>query len=248
MILVRPGSAGRSANIARVTDLDVLLQYFTTLPDFETARRGDEFFYASVPLCVLDAVFSINARYEGVRAVVRRYCEHFGVPMQRASDALPAAEQQITVSQLVAQISAIGADRFAAEVVRNRARTSTVNGILKAEACLRFGETLRQHSVEVLQDLINRDADQEMVSALESVRGQSSGVAVRYFFMLAGAGHLIKPDRMILRFLSRLLGRSIDGEEAQALLSAAAIELRTKYPDITAQILDYAIWSRERVP
>jgi hypothetical protein len=229
-----------------VADLDLLLHYFTSLPDFEAARRGDEFFYASVPLCVLDAVFSINARYESVQALVRRYCDHFYLPIQRAIDVLPAPEEQITVSQFVAQISAIGPETFANEVVRNRARTSTVNGILKADACLRFGEVLRQHRVEVLQDLVNRDADEELVTALESVRGQSSGVAVRYFFMLTGASYLIKPDRMILRFLTRLLGRTVDGEEAQAMLSATAIELRKKYPDITTQILDYAIWSRER--
>jgi len=229
-----------------VADLDLLLHYFTSLPDFEAARRGDEFFYASVPLCVLDAVFSINARYESVQALVRRYCDHFYLPIQRAIDVLPAPEEQITVSQFVAQISAIGPETFANEVVRNRARTSTVNGILKADACLRFGEVLRQHRVEVLQDLVNRDADEELVTALESVRGQSSGVAVRYFFMLTGASYLIKPDRMILRFLTRLLGRTVDGEEAQAMLSTTAIELRKKYPDITTQILDYAIWSRER--
>lgn len=229
-----------------MADLDLLLHYFTSLPDFEAARRGDEFFYASVPLCVLDAVFSINARYESVQALVRRYCDHFYLPIQRAIDVLPAPEEQITVSQFVAQISAIGPETFANEVVRNRARTSTVNGILKADACLRFGEVLRQHRVEVLQDLVNRDADEELVTALESVRGQSSGVAVRYFFMLTGASYLIKPDRMILRFLTRLLGRTVDGEEAQAMLSTTAIELRKKYPDITTQILDYAIWSRER--
>jgi hypothetical protein len=231
-----------------VADLDVLLHYFTALPDFESARRGDDFWYASVPLCVLDAVFSINARYEGVRAVVLRYCENFGAPMERARDVLPTPEEQTTVSQLVEQISTVGADRFADEVVHNRARTSTVNGILKVEACLQFAEVLRQHKVEVLQDLVGRDADQELVTDLEGVKGQSSGVAVRYFFMLAGAEHLVKPDRMILRFLSRLLGRAVvDGNDAQALLSAVAVELQREYPEVTAQSLDYAIWSRERV-
>jgi hypothetical protein len=227
-------------------DVDLLLQHLAALPGFERAGRGEEFWYASVPLCVLDAVFSINARYEGVRAVVTRYCAHFGTPMQRARDALPAPSDQVRVSRLIEQISTVGGAAFAEEVLRNRARTSAVNGILKAEACLQFAEVLRQHKVEVLQDLINRDADPKLFKELESVKGQSSGIAVRYFFMLAGADHLVKPDRMILRFLNRVLDRAVDGGEAQALLSTAAVELQKRYPEVTAQSLDHAIWSRER--
>jgi len=49
---------------------------------------------------------------------------------------------------------------------------------------------------------------------------------VKYFFMLAGDRTLIKPDRVVLGYLSRVLGRAVDPEEALPL--------------------DYAIWSSER--
>jgi hypothetical protein len=33
--------------------------------------------------------------------------------------------------------------------------------------------------------------------------------------MLGGADHLVKPDRMIMRFLRRVLDRALSAEEAQ---------------------------------
>jgi len=57
------------------------------------------------------------------------------------------------VSDLIHQISSVGQERFATEVMRNRARTSSRGGILKAEASLRFAEVLQAHGIEVLQDL-----------------------------------------------------------------------------------------------
>lgn len=44
--------------------------------DLAGARLPCEYYYSSVPLCVIDAVFSIGVRYGRVRAVVKRYCDH----------------------------------------------------------------------------------------------------------------------------------------------------------------------------
>jgi hypothetical protein len=107
-----------------------------------------------VPLCVLDAIFSINARYEGVRAAVLRYAEHYKLPVQRPRDVLPPAEAQVTVGDLIDQITDLGPDRFANDIVRHRSRTSPRGGILKAEASLRFAEALRDHDVQVLQEFL----------------------------------------------------------------------------------------------
>lgn len=39
------------------------------------ARLRDEHFYASLPLCVIDAVFSIGVKYEGTKRTVIRWAE-----------------------------------------------------------------------------------------------------------------------------------------------------------------------------
>mgnify|MGYP003466554474 CR=1 FL=1 len=44
------------------------------LASAEVVELGDEYFYASLPLCVIDAVYSIGVRYGSVRNVIRRYC------------------------------------------------------------------------------------------------------------------------------------------------------------------------------
>lgn len=46
-------------------------------------QLSKEYFYAHLGLCVVDAVYSINARYTTTQNVVRRYCEHLGLNMIR---------------------------------------------------------------------------------------------------------------------------------------------------------------------
>ena len=206
-------------------------------------ERGDELRYASAPLCVLDAVFSIGVRYESVQALVRRYADHYDLPLHRAAAALPSERDQATVSDLVGQIEALGAERFAVEVVQNRCRTSSRGGILKADAALEFARVLAAHGIETLQDLGTRLEDDALIRDLRAVHGQGSGIAVKYFLMLAGADQLVKPDRMIMRFLERVLGHRVGVDEAQGLLTEAA---RALGPPASVGAVDYAIWQHER--
>ena len=72
-------------------------------------------------------------------------------------------------------------------------------------------------------------------------------MSLAYFFMLAGSEDLIKPDRMVQRFISRALGRDASPAETLELLPAACAELRTERPGLTPRLLDYVIWNDERV-
>ena len=60
--------------------------------------------------------------------------------------------------------------------------------------------------------------------------------------MLAGSDDLIKPDRMILRFLETALDRTVQVPEAQPLLASAAGALKSKHPQLTPRLLDFKIW------
>ena len=134
-------------------------------------RLGDpfpeEYGYAHLSLCVLDAVFSIGVRYEGVRAVVARYAAWAQLDRVRPGDALPAPGDQQPLGALVEHIEA-----FTESVVANRQRTSTRSGILKADAVLRFARVLVDHGVEVLQDVESRATDEALDAALRAVPGQ----------------------------------------------------------------------------
>ena len=60
--------------------------------------------------------------------------------------------------------------------------------------------------------------------------------------MLAGSDGLIKPDRMVLRFLEDCLGRLVNAEEALRLCAGAVAELKAQYPAMTPRLLDHKIW------
>ena len=83
----------------------------------QKARLGDEYFYASLPQCVIDAVFSIGVRYEGVQNVVRKYCTHFRVAeFRQHRDQLPATSEQQPISALIKNMEKLGIERFTREV------------------------------------------------------------------------------------------------------------------------------------
>jgi hypothetical protein len=130
----------------------------------------------------------------------------------------------------------------------NRQRTSTTNGILKAEAVLHEARILEDEGVEVPADLIG--AGQERLDHLQgrwsTVAGQGSGVSWRAFTMLVGLPE-VKPDRMIRRFAAAALGRpretAVGVDEARGLVLGAAARL-----GVSPSALDNAIWSYQSRP
>ncbi len=207
---------------------------------------AEEYGYASLPLCVIDSVFSIGVRYEGVRNVIERYCRRFGLPKQAPKGTVPPRDQQESITAFLARVIPMDAERLAAEVFGNRQRTSARNGILKADAVVQFAGVLARHRIEHLQDVLEAHDLAAVEGDVRRIPGQSSGLSWRYFLMLAGREDLVKPDRMIFRFLERVVGRPVSPDEAQAMLTAAARELGREFPGITPRTLDNQIWRQER--
>jgi hypothetical protein len=211
------------------------------------ASLSEEYFYNSVAHCVLDAVYSISARYESTRLVVIRYCQHLRIPRLRMDRCQwPPTTNQQRLSSLITIISDIGPESFATNVVRNRQRTSTRSGILKAEAVLDFATVLQNSDVEFFQHLLRVANNAEMDSQLREIRGMASGVAIQYFWMLAGTDDLVKPDRMVRRFLYAALGREVEANDVTPLLQEATVLLRRRYRNLTPRLLDYQIWQHQR--
>ncbi len=207
----------------------------------------DEYYYNSLPLCVIDAVFSMGVRYESVQAVVNRYCQHFKVRQFRIDrSATPPLKAQESIRGLCEHFEEYGVERMTTEIFANRQRTSTRSGILKAEAAWRFASTLRLHLVEYLQDVAHQPPRNSLEQDIRSIPGQGSGISLQYFWMLAGSDDLVKPDRMIIRFLETSLERTVQIDEAQLLLTYAASELKLIYPRLTPRLLDFKIWQYQR--
>ncbi len=139
-----------------------------------------------------------------------------------------------------------GAGRMADEVYRNHQRTSTCNGILKAEAAMRFAQALADHGVGCFQDMSKVQGSMEFEASIKEIPGQHSGVSLRYFYMLAGDTNFIKPDRMVKRFLYSATGEQLSDDECQRALAEACAVLAKDYPNLTPRALDNLIWKYQR--
>lgn len=228
-------------------DVDLLMAHVDTVLELTNAKLSDEYCYQSLPLCVIDAVYSIGVRYGGVRNVVIRYCDFFGLPRIRPDRKIfPSTDFQESISIFCDKFEACGLKLLAEAVFHNRQRTSARNGILKAEAVYQFALALRTHGIEYLQDVSNSIDNVALEQNILAIAGQRSGISLGYFRMLAGSEEFIKPDRMVLRFIYSALGRDVSLSEAQFLLKATADKLKSKYPHLTARLLDHQVWKFQR--
>ncbi|WP_199584099.1 hypothetical protein [Blastococcus sp. TF02A-30] len=202
--------------------------------------------WASLSACVLDAVWSIGARYDGVVApLVRRVLEDGATGSLVTSDV--PQEDVYPLDRFM--------DRFPDEeallaVARNRQRTSTRSGITKAQAVLGYIRVLLEHGVCDLADANRALGTAPLLASIENgmrrVRGEGRyGIRRGYFWMLCGDDGRIKPDRMVLRWLAPLGVR--DPEVAQQLLiDVAAFLSQNGASPVTPWEVDHAIWSAAR--
>ena len=210
------------------------------LPLAQTAL-SNSYYYDSLPLCVIDAVFSIGVRYTSVQNVVKHYCNKCGLRQYNLQqDTLGDSH---TISQFIQKIEYLGVEQSADQLFCNHQRTSTRNGILKAEAALQFAKVLQRDQVECLSDYRTKGLSTAAQKEIRLIPGQKSGLSLRYFQMLAGDDTQAKPDRHVLRFLNAVLGQPVSVQQAYELLVEAVDCLHPAYPHLTVRLLDYTIWN-----
>jgi hypothetical protein len=191
--------------------------------------------YDSLGLAMVDAIWSIGVRYQSVQNVIARYrAERLAGGHHAEADRPEEVRSFIEASG--------GPEGFALRM-RNHQRTSSRNGILKAEAVLHEARMLEQERVAVAADLAGASDErlQHLRDKWSAVPGQASGISWRAFCMLVGLAE-VKPDRMIRRYVATALGRSgetaVGVDETRDLVMATAAHL-----GVSPRVLDYAIWS-----
>lgn len=221
------------------------------LPDtvVEAARslhpQGREWVWTSASYCVIDCVWSIGADYHSVTLkMVRKVAAAGGDDEPSAPSAgrtrgdplpLSALRSRYTIDSLVE--------------VTNRQRTSTRNGILKADAVLRYADILQQHGVDSMGDLAAAVSDpvRQIIDAdLARVPGDgTAGIRRSYLWMLAGDEFTIKPDRMVLRWFESH-GYPVSPAQARVAVQTLSEALSTPTSPVTPRMLDRAIWDEAR--
>lgn len=228
-----------------VNDLRTLTDYCKAKLDLANANLDDTYYYQSLPLCVIDAVFSIGARYTSTENVVERFCKYFG--LQRLSKIrYPEITAQLSVAEFINLYDQYGVVGMAENVYQNRQRTSTRSGILKSEAVLYFSQTLHDYGANYFQDIDKVIGQQGFEAEIKTIPGQGSGISLRYFYMLAGSDNYVKPDRMMDRFIQSALHKSLSIEEIHETIIKTCRLLEAEYPDLTPRALDNLIWNYQR--
>lgn len=191
----------------------------------------------SLALCVIDSIQSIGQRYGGVAKVVQRY-RYFRTSQGGDAGTDGAVELAAAFEELG------GVDGWASRIgTRNRVYSRS-DAPLKAAVILEAANLLIGEEVLSTKDLLSLSPGEreELKRLWLGLRSQRSGISWRYVLMLAGAEG-VKPDRMILRFLSRHLPDvgHIETEEAVRLVTDVARAL-----GVSASTLDHRIWLHER--
>lgn len=194
--------------------------------------------YQNLPLCLLDAVYSMGVRYGSTRKVTARYAAYY-VPQ--------GTNANHTISEFLKNIeNAGGAKNFAENVLNNKQRTATRNGILKSESCELVAKELQKRGIETISDFRNYSDKNELDKAICSTKSQSSGIMLKYLYMLAGDENMVKPDRMISRYIGLVLPRIKDHDDMVELVCRASDELKKSYPRLCPRALDHSIWEYQR--
>lgn len=207
------------------------------------SRLSDEYYYDSLPLCVIDAVFSIGTRYSSTRKTVINYCNNQGI-LTRVAPPPSTQSDSYRINDLLSAISA-QEDKGASIIFKNAQRTSSRNGILKSEAVFEYATVLKNNGIQTLSDI--RSASPSSIDEIEGqikrIKGQKSGISFSYFLMLSGNDSHMKIDRWLLRFVEGATGRKYTVSAAYNDLKEVCKELQKEYTSITPRLLDHIIWS-----
>ncbi len=187
-----------------------------------------------VEAALLDSVFSLSAVYgspeTGARAVVKRWREHVGRPLN-------------SLSGLVADVDGAGGSEEFRTILKNNAVAvpNSKDQPTKAAAVYGVARTLTEFGVDSADDVRAKNAEDPkgLYRAITKERGVGEAGAT-YFLMLLGIQG-VKADVMIRRFAARALGvAEVEPSQSQNLVAAAAKSL-----GVDMLSLDYAIWDYE---
>jgi hypothetical protein len=229
---------------AAITDVALLVERIRS----EVIPGPDEFVdppgYAHISLALVDAVYSIQLRYSAVRRVVAAYCQASGTPNQPLAARSEPELRERGLDHLLDLAGASSGPELADRLFGGS--RSQTHGRLKADVCVEVARRLRAAGVADSDDLRQRAFDADVKQAWTGVHGLG-WVTWQYFCALNGIDEL-KPDTMLMRFVTKTLGRRVDAVETNDLLSRVWKALLPSHPGLTKRALDHAIWRFESDP
>jgi len=199
------------------------------------------YFYSSLAFCLTDAIFSINVKYKSVENTINYISKKLGIDISRKNS------NEMSIKEFLQVLNNYGDEELAFSFFGNKQRTSTTNGITKALAVKQACKILLDHRINCFADVNKEKLDKAELDFVK-IKGQKSGISYKYFCMLAGDENLIKPDRMICRFIAKSLNmqKEPSPSEAEKIFRVAFSSISDSHPKITPRFLDYMVWDFQR--
>lgn len=199
--------------------------------------EAETYHYQSLPICLIDCVYSLRARYYSVTVpVVERYAARY------LSGDKNSPED--TISRFLRNIqNAGGPERFADTVLKNHQKLGGKNPVPKEHVCYQLAQYLHYLHIDTLADFQQFPSQELLEVVLRAVRGMGDA-GVNYLFMLAGDSSRCKPDVHIHQCIKDACGCTISNEECQTLFTETVQNLRQTHPGLTVRALDGVIWRK----
>lgn len=220
--------------------VEKLVDYFQNTPGF---NKEITYEYRSLPICIIDCVFSLRAKYESTTLpVVRRYAKcYLGNDLDSSAD---------SITKFIEHIEAEGGPEKFADKLKNH---QVSGGVSKTEVCLRLAKRFRLLGIETIEDFrefASKD-EPESLELLETVILSVKGIgnaALNYLFMLAGDQNRCKPDVHVHQFIRDACGKDVEDKEVQELFKATVEELNAQFNmSLTVAKFDGIIWNKYQV-
>ena len=201
------------------------------LQNFEIKEANIPNKYNSLPVCILDDIFSLRAKYETMTLkVVQRFANYF------LKGDLSASGYRL--EDFIRDIDSLGSKKISFEILKNM---QMISNRQKLDVCYEIARKLILLDIHDIEGFRNYHSDEILEIVLRSVKGVGDA-AVNYLFMLAGDENRVKPDVHIHRSLFDALGYEVSNEECQIIFREAANELKKQYPFVTPAKLDNIVW------
>lgn len=222
----------------------------STACEITPAEESEAYFYSHPTLCLIDAVYSLQSRYEAIVVpLIDRYVDAYDLRPKSDRRRRPA-DREDTLEDLIPRLEGRSRQQFIADIVGAK-RDYKPNRVEKSLVVFHMAQVLVESGVNTLAELASW-AERTDLEQFKNQNPRIKGfgpVGLNYLAMLAGNEALIKPDTMIHWFLTRALGgRKLSNQDAVTVLQKGARLL-----GITPRSWDHAIWlyeserSRKRV-
>ncbi|HNX22642.1 MAG TPA: hypothetical protein PKG60_01250 [Spirochaetota bacterium] len=233
-------------NLAEKITKDLKCFHKNGLIDLNRTKPGTEsqgeYYYAHLPLALIDAVFSKGLAYSATAKVVNSYCDYFRMQRNRSGDSFPDTADQESISRFLKKFIYEGEYSFRTEIFKsNEPATSKVDSKSRAMAVFDFADLLHENGVEYFQDIEKVLYDRSFAEDVINVTGMTDD-GLNYFFMLSGSDETVRPVRSTIDFINGISNDKAGHENSIEVVNEVCGRLKSEFSNITPRMLGFLIW------